>query len=71
MSSSEQPEGEGEAFIGQAEGQLEGDVLADLQGQQNPDGEDMPAGPGMAARLRSPCPTPADRGVIGTRRGGH
>lgn len=35
-----------EAFIGQAEGQLEGDVLADLQGQQNPDEEDMSDGEG-------------------------
>lgn len=53
MSSSEQPEGEGEAFIGQTEGQLDGDVLADLEGQQNPDGEHMPAMPGLAARVCS------------------
>lgn len=55
MSGTEPAAGEEEVFIGQSEGQLEGDVLADLEGQQNPDGEHMPPQP---ERRRSPCVPP-------------
>lgn len=56
MSGTEPPASEEEVFIGQAEGQLEGDVLADLEGQQNPDGEHMRPG---RERRRAPCHLPA------------
>ena len=56
MSGAEPPANEEEVFIGQAEGQLEGDVLADLEGQQNPDGEDMRP---EREQRRRPCSLPA------------